>query len=336
MKFLGFLTLSAVALIAPLLAIGWNTTAALESPTALKSAVHQYWLSNRDALADAGKDFAASEARTLPSNNSAVWLWRVLAEFDHKHWKTLMDYVLPPRLLESTTDSLIDQWEAWWLAPDSQPRLIADLRPIKRNLSANSTRIADWILAQVPPCDLMQNAAWGKAMLLKNWRQAPLCLPAIGANSIKQSLRNALRSPNIPEQVDLLAKTGTSPQQLIRLKQEYNHFKRQLPLAGLITVALWLLGSLMMGRSLSGRIFAAGSSLLFTAGGMVLLGYAASPIAKFTIAYFAPSNLPSWAATALGNTIEFYIGLAFRPLITQGLILGVAGAVLLLLAALKK
>ncbi len=163
-----------------------------------------------------------------------------------------------------------------------------------------------------------------------------MCLPAIGAGSIKQRLSNALHTPNIPNEIDLLSKSGTSPKQLIHLKQEYKRFKRSLPLAGLITVALWLLGSLMMGRSWRGRILAAGGSLLFTAGSMVLLGYAALPIAKFTIAYFAPPNLPSWAATALGNTIEFYIGLAFRPLITQGLILGGVGAVLLLLAALKK
>lgn len=334
MKFLGFLTLSAVALIAPLLAIGWNTTTALESPTALKSAVHQYWLSNRDAFADAGKNFAEREARSLPSNNSAVWFWRVLAAFDHKRWKTLMDYVLPSRILESTADNLIDQWERWWLAPDSQPSLIADLKPIKRNLSENSARTVNWIMAQIPPCDLMQNAAWGKAMLLNNWKQAPLCLPAIGASSIKQKLINGLRTAKIPNKVNLLASAGISPQQLEQLKQDYNTFKHFLPLAGLVTGALWLLGSLIMGHSWSGRVFTAGISALFTAGEMALLGYTASPIAKFATAYFTPPNLPLWATTALGNTIQFYIGLAFKPLINQGLILGSIGAVLILLSAL--
>jgi len=335
LKFVGFIVLSVVAFVAPLLAAGKNAFPVIDSPQVMRQAVHEYWLSDRTPIIAAGKQMAEEKIRSLPQNDASLWFWRVLAGFNDHQWATLLDYVLPQPILTKIADNLVYQWSGWWLSPDAEPRLVADLRPLKNHLNGNADKIANWLLAQVGTCTLKQNALWARSLLLSDWAHAPLCQPVVGKENLEGLLAAGIRSAAIPAEVDLLKESGVSPRSLQDFKENYRRARKDLPLAAAGTFLLWILGVLLMGRSWRGWLSAAGGSLLSIACGMALIGFAAVPLEQFIVAHLPLADVPAWATRALGNTLRLYFKLAFTPLLKQSLIPAAIGVILLIPPIMK-
>lgn len=336
LKLVGFLLLSVAVIGAPLIAAGWNAFPVIDSPQVMRQAVHEYWLSDRTPLIAAGKQIAEEKVRSLPQNDASLWFWRVLDGFNDHQWATLLDYVLPQPILTEIADNLVYQWAGWWLSPDASPRFVANLRPLKKHLNANADKIADWVVAQVGACTLKQNALWARSLLLNDWAHAPLCLPTVGRGKIIGLVASGIRSAKMPAEVNLLEKSGVSPQSLQDFKDKYRRAREDLPLAAAGTFLLWIFGVLLMGRSWRGWLSTAGGSLLSIAGGMALIGFAAVPVEQFTVAHLPLADVPAWAVEALGNTLRLYFKLAFTPLLKQSLIPAAIGVILLIPPIVKR
>ncbi len=308
-KALGSLLLLLVVILVPLLLVGQRTLDAARNADLLSAAIERYWL-NDAMLVKLGRAYAEEQLQKTPPNDRSLVFWRAVATFDDEQWRTLMGFLAPKDVL---SDMISDVAVGWLQSPNASPDVGISLVQWKQSVQANSAGLTNWFLRQFRPCNVVETAQWGEALLLNDWSLPPLCMPLGAPRQILLEgalvgLRKAVSGA--PDHVTLLDASRATA--LVSMKDALLQAEARGTMVWAGLAFLWLLGLALVSRSWSGLLRAAGSSALWSGFGVAAATFAIAPLSAEVMR--RATNVPAWALTSLRQTVDFYLQHILLPL----------------------
>ncbi len=334
-KALGVLILLGVLLSWPLVSVAHRAFRTIYDAPTLAQAIETYWV-GPDALVPMGKFYVHQQVQRTPSNDSTLVVWRALDSLDEAQWHTLLSYIVPKQAVHTVIAQSADAFIQWLQNPDAPPEVDVVLTPWKQAVQPNVAPMVSWLMNQFGECTVLETARWAEAEVRDDWTLPPLCVP-LGAP--RQTLVQAMTAAVVneiratPNKVNLLNAGEGSAADFEAAKRDLWRARRAVNFALIAVVVLWLLGVLLVGRSLEGWLGAAGVTLLLGGFSVAVLGLTSQPVTAAVMGQ-AGAEVPSWARGALEGTVAFYVSRTLHPLLSWGGGMAVVGGMALLAALL--
>jgi len=328
-RLLGTLILMVVVTLVPLVAVGQQMLAALQSPSLLSTVVEQYWLDETN-LVRLGQRYATEQVQTTSRHDRALVFWRAVASFDDEQWRELVGFFAPREVLAEMINDAASEFVAWLQAPNAAPEVRVSLTAWKRSVTANVPSLVNWFVAQFRPCNVAETAQWGEAFVLDDWSLPPLCLP-LGAprqilvEGIAGGAQNAVQqAPDSITVLDASRAAALKPVKDVLLRAQQQIFVVWLGLA-----VLALLGLALVSRSWGGALRTLGSIGFWSGVELLTLAFSIDPLVAQAMKQAA--DVPAWALSAVQNSMTFYLRHILLPLqVPAGIAAGAGGVVWLL------
>ena len=334
-KALGGLILLAVLLGLPLFSVGQRAFHVLYDAPTLAEAIETYWV-GPESLARLGKAYVHKQVQQTPASDSALVFWRALDALDAAQWRTLTSYVAPRQVVHEVVAQGAHAWMFWWKTPGAPPRVEIALTPWKQAMQANAKPLSSWLLSQFRECTVPETAQWAEATLRNDWALPPLCVPLGAPRQMLNQMFTAAVTDAVhaaPNAVNLLDPRRVSLQEVEAVKSDLWLARRAFNIGWVALAVLWLLGVLLVGRSLRGWLQVAGVTWLVGGASVAAMGLLPDRVTAWTVGQLA-SQVPAWAQASLQGTVAFYAARILSPLRLWGVGVALLGGVALVGALL--
>lgn len=265
-----------------------------------------------------------------------------LAQLGDDQWQQITRLIAPQRLIEKTTDQIVDAFAAWLNTQAAFPDVQLDLGDLKQNAIANADSVVNVVLNALPACDEQEIAAMAVAAQQDSERFAaafPICLPPEPYYSdavTRSELAVGEMLDHGPETMDLSQlNQGQPPAELTQLKQNLVRMRTILGWSWLAVAALGAVAVAIGASGLQSYLRWAGWPLLLA--GMIVLIFGLG-LQVFSLNFIDQLMASAFArgtgamATLSSGLAAGALDLVSRPLLFQGLFVTALGIVALIYA----
>ena len=259
-----------------------------------------------------------------------------LAQLDDEEWRQITRLIAPPRLIEDTTDQIVNAFAAWLNTQAAFPDVQVDIAGLRQNAIDNTDKVVNVVLSALPACDeqaVTELAAAVQQQDAEGFSAAiPDCLPpepfysqvvAQAELAVNQMLGDG------PDVIDLSQlNQGEAPEELTQLKQNLVRVRTILSWSWLAVVGLGAVAVVMGASGLQSYLRWAGWPLLLS--GMIALIFGVG-LQVFSLNFIDQLMASAFArgtgamATLSSGMAAGALDLVSRPLLLQGLFITALG-----------